>query len=162
MFAATTGWAGQPSGGCLFRSDDRLDPTRWRGFDGTGFTLVARDPYRAKPPRQPPCRAIEPFPAPVGGLVRHSGTGAFVTVFQAKADGSLPGTRFSATASRDLLAWDKPRLILAGRTLHDDPCTSGPGLISYPALIDPGAQGRNFDYVGDTADLYYMTLRVEG
>ena len=163
MFAATTGWAGQPSGACLFRSADPLDPGGWRAFDGQGFTVAARDPYRTKAPPPAACKPIEPFPAPVGGVVRHRGSGAYLAVFQAKADGGrFPESGFYATASRDLVTWDKPRLILAGRTLYDDPCTSGPSLISYPSLIDPQAEGRNFDDVGDSADLYYTRLRVEG
>ena len=36
------------------------------------------------------------------------------------------------------------------------------GLIAYPSLLDPAAQGRNFDDVGDRALLTYASLRVEG
>ena len=163
MFAATTGWAGQPSGACLFRNLDPLDPGGWRAFDGRDFTVGARDPYHSKTAAPAACRPIEPFPAPVGGVVRHRGSGAYLAVFQAKADGGrFPDSGFYATASRDLVIWDKPRLVLAGRTLYDDPCQSGPGLISYPSLIDAGAEGRNFDDVGEAADLYYVTLRVDG
>jgi hypothetical protein len=164
VFTATTGWDGQPSGACLLRSDDPTvaDPGRWRAWDGKAFTVVYHDPYRASgAPR--PCKAIAPFPAPVGAVVRHRPTGTWLAVFQASADpGVFPEAGFYTTSSRDLLTWDKPRLLLAGKTLYDDPCGSGGALIAYPSLIDPSAEGRNFDDVGDTAELYFTTLKVEG
>ena len=83
-------------------------------------------------------------------------------MFQASAGGPFPEAGFYTTSSRDLVAWDRPRLLLAGRTLYDDPCTSGGRLVAYPSLVDRGASGRNFDDVGDEADLYYASLRVSG
>jgi hypothetical protein len=162
FFASTTGWSGQPSGVCLFRSDTPADPGSWRAYDGRGFTIAYADPYRGKAAPPAPCRTIEPFPAPVGAVVRHRATGAFIAVFQAKADGRAfaePG--LYVTSSRDLLTWDTPRLILAGKTLYDDPC-GAPSLISYPSLLDRDAKGRNFDDVGDEAELYFATLKVQG
>lgn len=162
FFASTTGWSGQDGGACLFRSTDPSDPAGWRAFDGRGFTIRYADPYRAAPVRSA-CRTIWPFPAPVGSVSRHRATGTWIAVFQASADGDrFPEPGFYATSSRDLLAWDKPRLVLAGRTLYDDPCGSGGRLIAYPSLLDPEAEGRNFDDIGERAFLYYATLRTEG
>lgn len=162
FLSSTTGWTGQSAGPCLFRTTTPHDPSSWRAFDGTSFAIRYGDPYRSDPkPR--PCLRIAPFPAPVGAVVRHRASGAWIAVFQAKADGARfaePG--FYTTSSRDLLRWDEPRLLLAGHTLYDDPCGSGGRLIAYPSLIDRGAAGRNFDEVGDTAELFYTTLAVEG
>ena len=162
MMAATTGWDGQDSGVCLFRTTNPADPTTWRAYDGQTFATRFLDPYRVKPGR-PTCRVIAPFPSPVGSISRHRASGAWIAVFQAKANGrdfSEPG--FYTTSSRDLVTWDKPRLILAGATLYDDPCQSGGRLIAYPSLIDRDAKGRNFDDVGDNADLYFASLKVTG
>ena len=162
VLVSTTGWAGQDSGPCLFRTRTPFDPGSWRAYDGTGFTVRLPDPYR-EAPKPKPCVSVRPFPAPVGGVVRHRGTGAWVAVFQASADGAeFPEAGFYATASRDLLRWDKPRLVLSGSTLYDDPCGTGGRMIAYPSLIDSGSTRRNFDDVGDTADLYYSELRVDG
>lgn len=162
MLTSTTGWSGQSSGPCLFRTSDPAQPASWRAFDGRDYTIRFSDPYRTEP-KPAPCRVIAPFPAPVGAVVRHRATGAFLAVFQAKADGArFPRSGFYTTSSRDLLAWDEPRLLLEGATLYDDPCGSGGALIAYPSLIDRDATGRNFDDVGDEADLYFARLRVEG
>jgi hypothetical protein len=163
MFAATTGWDGQPSGACLFRTENIADPSAWRAWDGTSFSVRYPDPYRSRETPARACRPVEPFPTPVGAVARHRPSGAWIAVFQAEADGArFPEPGFYYTASRDLLAWDKPRLLLAGKTLYGDPCGSGGRLIAYPSLLDRDAKGRNFDDVGDAAELYFSTLRVEG
>jgi hypothetical protein len=166
FLASTTGWdrpgSDQDAGVCLFRSDDPADPARWRAWTGTGFTAAFPDPYRAAVKLPDTCRTVGPFPGPVGAVVRHRGSGAFIAVFMAKAGGAYEKSGFYWTSSRDLLAWDKPRLLLPGATLYDDPCTAGGPLIAYPSLLDPGARGRNFDDVGEAAVLTYATLRTEG
>ncbi len=163
FFAATTGWGGQPFGACLFRSGTPHDPTSWRAWDGTAFSIRFPDPYRSRERPRGACRPIAPFPAPVGAVVRHRPSGAWLAVFQAKADGnSFPQSGFYVSASVDLFAWDQPRLLLAGPTLYDDPCASDGQLIAYPSLIDAEAEGRNFDNVGESADLFFATLRVDG
>ncbi len=163
VFIATTGWNGQPYGACLLRTDDPGDPASWRAFDGRDFTIRYGDPYREKGLAPAACKPIAPFPAPVGAVVRHRGTGAWVAVFQAWANGrEFPEPGFYVTASRDLLTWDKPRLLLAGKTLYDDACTAGPRLIAYPSLLDRAARTRNFEDVGDEAELYHAVMPVKG
>lgn len=166
VLVSTTGWdapgGDQEPGVCLFRTATPADPASWRAWTGAGFTAAFPDPYRGPVPRAQACKPVAPFPTPVGAVVRHRGTGAFIAVFMAKAGPGFPRSGFYWTTSRDLLAWDVPRLLLAGATLYDDPCTAPVGLIAYPSLIDPAATGRNFDDAGDTALLTYATLRTEG
>jgi hypothetical protein len=162
FFAGTTGWDGQPYGACLFRTATIGDPASWRAWDGESFSVRFPDPYRSREKPARACSPVAPFPAPVGAVVRHRPSGVWIAVFQAKADGELfaePG--FYVTASRDLRAWDKPRLLMAGKTLYDDPCRAGGQLIAYPSLIDPDAKGRNYDDIGDTAELFFSELKVE-
>ena len=170
VFVSTTGWdrpGDQEAGVCLFRTATPGDAASWRAWTGTGFTASFPDPYRTKGARAEACKPVAPFPTPVGAVVRHRGTGAFVAMFMAKksegrAGDGFPQSGFYWTSSRDLLTWDAPRLLVAGATLYDDPCAAPGGLIAYPSLLDPKAEGRNFDDVGDTAILTYVTLRTEG
>ena len=166
FLASTTGWtrpgSDQEAGLCLFRSDDPADPTRWRAWTGTGFTAAFPDPYLATRASPATCRPVGPFPGPVGAVVRHRGSGAWIAVFMAKAGEGFAESGFYWTSSRDLITWDTPRLLVAGATLYDDPCTARSPLIAYPSLLDPDATGRNFDDVGDAALLTYASLRVEG
>ncbi|GJE59435.1 hypothetical protein [Methylobacterium trifolii] len=166
VLASTTGWdrpgSDQEAGVCLFRSDKPSDPASWRAWTGTGFTAAFPDPYRTQVKLPDTCKPVAPFPTPVGAVVRHRGSGAFIAVFMAKAGGAFPQSGFYWSTSRDLLVWDRPRLLLAGPTLYDDPCAAPQGLIAYPSLLDPAALGRNFDDAGDAAILTYATLRTEG
>ncbi len=74
----------QEAGICLFRSDDPADPTRWRPGPRR---LHRRLPgsLRTTAPKPRPCRTVGPFPGPVGAVVRHRGSGAWIAVFMAKA-----------------------------------------------------------------------------
>lgn len=165
FLASTTGWAhpsDQGAGVCLFRTETPADPGSWRAWTGTGFTAAFPDPYRKPVKLADACKPIAPFPAPVGAVVRHRGSGAFIAVFMAASGGIFPRSGFYWSTSRDLLTWDEPRLLMAGPTLYDDACKAEGDLIAYPSLLDPGAQGRNFDDVGDKAYLTYASLRHEG
>ena len=161
-FIATTGWSGQKHGACLFRTKTPGDATSWRAWDGKDFTAHAGDVYAGTADPLKTCQPIAPFVTPVGAVVRHLPSGAWVAVLQAARHDvffSEPG--IWVTASRDLFRWSKPRLVMAGKTLYDDPCQAGQ-LISYPSLLDSQSPARNFDTSGDVADLYYATLRVDG
>jgi len=161
MMTATTGWAQQPYGACLFRTDNIADPARWRAYDGLDFQTAFRDPYREKTDPALTCQPLAPFPAPVGSISRHRGSGQWVAVFQAAAGGRFPVSGFYAAASRDLKFWSEAKLILATKTNYDEPC--GAGVVhSYPALIDPAATTRSFEDVGDSADLYFTRMRIDG
>lgn len=162
MIAATTGWTGQSSGACLFRTDNIADPARWRAFDGVGFETAFVDPYRERTNPLNTCAPLAPFPAPVGSLTRHAASGQWIAVYQAqKDDKRFAASGIYAAASKDLKTWSAPVMLLPTRTLYDDPCGAGV-LNSYPTLIDPAAKTRNFEDTGDTPYLYLSRLRVEG
>lgn len=166
-FIATTGWEGQRSGACLFRTDNPADPARWRAWDGSDFSARFADPYTSGRDRRPRCEPITPFPAPVGSVTRHEASGLFLAVFQAAA--GMPdglGGRFAKsglyiTSSRDLLRWAPARLVVEAKSLYDNPC-GAKVLLNYPAILDPASKDRNFALTGDTALLTYTEITVEG
>lgn len=160
-FIATTGWAGQDSGACLFRSENPADPDAWRAWDGKGFSIHYKDPYAGKLDLPTSCAPIAPFRFPVGAVVRHRTTGTWVAVFQSAAGADTPVDGFYTTTSRNLLDWTPPRLLLAGHTLYSDLCQAGPEIIAYPSLIDPAAKNRNFDDTGDSPDLVWAQMDVK-
>lgn len=164
---ATTGWAGQSSGVCLFRNDDLEKSGGWRAHDGRGFSARFPDPYGTDRPKAQTCQPVGPFPAPVGSVTRHRNTGLWVAVYQAKKGmpdgqgGSYAASGFYAATSRDLLRWSPPSLVLETPTLYDDPCGARV-LRSYPSLVDSAATSRNFEDTGDEALLTFAEKRVEG
>lgn len=163
MFAATTGWSGQKHGACLFRTKTPGEAQSWRAWNGRDFSANAGDVYAGSADPTKTCEPIAPFVTPVGAVVKHRSSGAWIAVLMASRNDlffSEPG--IWATASRDLIHWSRPTLVMAGKTLYDDPCKAGPQIIAYPSLLDRGAKTRNFEDVGDAPELYYATMRVEG
>jgi len=162
FFAAQTGWSGQPHGVCLFRSADPAQPRSWRAWDGREFSIRYDDPYRPGMKMPAACKPVEPFPAQVGAVVRHRPSGLYLAVVQTWKDQKFyPVSGFYYATSRDLLNWSEPRLLMATKSLYDDACGAGQ-LNSYPSILDPAAQGRNFDDTGNTAFLYWSSMRVDG
>lgn len=174
----TTGWDAAPAspgspartrqeaGVCLFRATSSK-PEGWRGFDGKDFTARFPDPYGPTLPLLQRCTVLAPFPAPVGAFVRHRPSGRYLAIFQAKtgmADGFggfYPQSGFYVAASRDLVHWQRPTLVLATKTLYDEACDAN-FQRSYPVLIDEAAEGRNFEDIGNAPLLTYSEMRVEG
>ena len=162
FFAAQTGWSGQPHGVCLFRSADPAQPRSWRAWDGRAFSISYDDPYRPGLKMPAACKPVEPFPAQVGAVVRHRPSGLYLAVVQTWKDTKyFPVSGFYYATSRDLLTWSDPRLLMATKSLYDDACGAGQ-LNSYPSILDPAAQGRNFDDAGAAAYLYWSSMRVDG
>ncbi len=168
FFAATTGWTGQNSGACLFRSDDINRPERWRAYDGKGFNTRFSDPYGKESDPAKTCQPIAPFGLPVGSVVRHKESGLWIGLFSASGNGKqFPLSGIYYATSKTMLEWSSPKLLLATASLYDAPCEKGipktnGQLISYPVLIDRNATGRNFDDTGNAPELYYSALRLEG
>lgn len=162
FFAATTGWDGQDSGACLFRSADPRDSGAWRAYDGRDFTIRYSDPYRTDATAVKPCAPIAPFAFPVGAVVRLRNSRLWIAVFQAaRNEGAFPVDGFYYATATDLTHWSAPRLLHAGKTLFSDLWTAGSAVIAYPSLLDNNAQGRNFDNVGDDAYLYFTVIKVD-
>jgi len=163
FLGATTGWAGQNFGPCLFRSADPKDSSSWRAWDGKDFTVHYADPYGPNFVSPKACAPLAPFGMPVGSISRHTKSGTWIAVWQApKNTTTTPVEGFYYTTSKTLTQWSAPKLLRAGKTMFSDPCTSGGALINYPALLDADAKTRNFEDVTDTPSLFYTVLKVEG
>ena len=163
----TTGWEGQPSGVCLFRTQTLADSSAWRAFDGKAFSVRFPDPYSEDKPNGQTCLPLAPFPAPVGSVTQHRETGLYIAMFQAAEGmpdghgGTYPQSGFYAASSADLIQWSAPTLVMATKSLYDKPCGES-HINSYPVLMDPLARGRNFDDTGDEAMLFFSQMRIDG
>lgn len=163
FMAGTTGWPGQPGGVCLFQSHKPEDAGSWRAWTGQGFDADFPDPYRHKVVLATHCKLIAPFPAPVGAVVWLRDAHEFLATFMARRDDHLfPVSGFYYASSSDLKHWNAPRLLLAGATYYDDPCTAGGQVIAYPSLLDPQATSQIFADSDSAPWLYFTRAKVEG
>jgi hypothetical protein len=144
----------QKYGPCLIRTSDVFDPSSWRAWNGKDFTIRFADPYRetiAKP-EEHVCPPV--FAGAADSLVQHSRTGIFIAT-QFAPDDRFDGPGFYVQASRDLIHWSNPSLLVK---LSDLQATEGPGkwTYAYESLLDPTSTDRNFSTVSDTPYLYYV------
>lgn len=162
MIASTTGWSGQNSGACLFRTDNIADATRWRAWNGASFETRFGDPYRKEAEPNQTCKPLPHFPAPVGSISRHRESKVWIATFQAQSDGkTYARSGIYVSTSSDLLTWSQPRLLMAAKTLYDSPCGAN-YLYSYPSLLDETAETRNFEDIGNAPYLYLSRMKVDG
>ncbi len=165
MMAYASGRGTQPRGTCLMRTHAIEEPSAWRGFDGTDFTVRFADPYAGvADPSSHLCRPIgrSRLQWPVTALVRHWPSGLFIAVMQGRPhrpDHNEPAPGIYVATSSDLLEWSAPAFVLPARGHGQFRCGDAPPL-AYPSLLDPASPSRSFDTVGDTAQLYLTRFDV--
>lgn len=154
MFVYTnSGYGGQPTGVCLFRSADPTRPDSWRAWNGSttvaAFDQQMRNPYVAT---NRPCAVVNPsvFQSSVRSIQWHEPSGHYIAIFR---DGE--GVKYAT--SRNLLNWNPPRTLLV----------STKDTASYPVAIDfdGGDWGdHNFDrlYSNGKSYLYYRKTIESG
>lgn len=163
FMVAQTGWTGQPYGVCLFRREGG----GWRAWDGQGFNTRFPSPYDPAFKPQGACKPLGPFLLVPGSITRHQASGLWLALFpgtKGSSDmrgGALPASGFYLAASRDLITWSDPTLVMETPLLGESPCGL-PSVAAYPSLIDERAEGRNFDTVGDVASLSFTRITAKG
>ncbi len=145
----------QDYGPCLIRTADVFAPGSWRAWDGKGFAIQFADPYRRTiaNPADYVCKPL--YPGSTGSLVRETRSGVFITT-QSVPDGRFDGPPgFYFQASRDLVHWSKPTLVVKYSDLSP---ADGPGkwLYEYESLIDPASSDRNFSTITEKPYLYFV------
>lgn len=151
-----------PGGGGPIRTQDVFDPSSWRGWSGTDFSVSFVDPY----------------PGPVGNPQEHVYTPVewmdvvtAINLFQSSNvvvatlwdpwdnEYGVPGLYLST--STDLVNWTKPTLVATlDQFLDQEP--KGSWQYAYFSLIDPTATDMNFAVVGEHPYLYYVRLANNG
>jgi hypothetical protein len=150
-----------PSGGAPIRTSDVFDPSSWRGWSGSDFSVSFVDPYLGPVPR--PEEHVY-TPVPYMGFVNainvcQSGDLVVATLWD-YWDNELGPPGLYLTTSTDLVNWTKPRLVVTLAKLREnDP--KGSWLYAYFSLIDPDAPDLNFSIIGDHPYLYYVRLNIK-
>lgn len=163
------------SGGAPIRTHDVFDPSSWRAWSGTDFTVQFVDPYLG-PVTNPQAHVYAP--------VSYMSYIYAINIFR-KADGAQHGDRLQSvedfqpgdfvfatlwdvydnnlgpqglyfSTTTDLVHWTKPTLVV---TLQELLAQDPPGTFyAYFSVLDPHAPDRSFTIVGDHAYLYYVRL----
>ncbi len=147
-----------PGGGAPIRTPDVFDPSSWRGWNGTDFSVSFVDPYLGPfSDREEHVYTPVPYMGFVNAINVCQSANIVVATLWDYWDNELgpPGLYF--TTSTDLVNWTKPRLLVTVAELSkNDP--KGSWLYAYFSLIDPAATDLNFSSIGDHPYLYYVRL----
>ena len=153
----------QPYGSCLWRTADLADPQSWRAWDGTGFTVRFRDPYRySYDPAEGVC-------APVSrnriGTLSESLTWStylrkWVLVGSSENADGVSGPGFYHYTSDDLVNWSPAKLLMKGELPWTYSCQDGPEQLRDPSLLDNDSESPNFETIGQRPFLYFTRFNV--
>ena len=147
----------QKYGACLMRSDNLLDPTSWRGWDGQGFTVRFVDPYRVsgKADAQPVCEPLGNHAIYAPGSINYYSPQKLFVATEFTSDGRFGPKGLYMTASKDLVHWSEPNLIATTVSMIE---AEGPGHwdFGYFGLLDPTSKDRNFLNISDAPYVYYV------
>ncbi len=161
-----------PKGGsdfvCVMRTDNVNNPTSWKFWDGTSYSIPLTNPYPNEP-ANPNDFICEPVSQNIigqlhGSLTYNTYLERYMLVgadLRADDTGKLT-CGFWFSLSTDLITWGTPKL-LRETVLGFGPCTQTPRQQSlsieqeaYPSIIDHDAPDRSFVYADDTVYLYWM------
>lgn len=140
-------------GACMMRTRTLADPSSWRAWDGTDFTIAMTSPYTGPPPAV--CVNVLPDPRHVeGNLTYNTYLKKYMMVGAAIIYGTDPlQCGIAYTVSPDLIHWTPLHLMLPSNVPWP-PCHGFPGL-AYGAVIDHNDSSTNFESAGQNFYLYY-------
>jgi hypothetical protein len=146
----------------IARTDSLLDPSSWRGYDGTGFSRTFVSPYTLKAGTEAEhvC-VVADLPAPgcaAMGLVWSTYLEKFVVTMEC---GTAMGGQIQFATSDDLVHWSKSTEFYSEKDLPAD-IKKNVTSMHYPTLMDPTAptafNDSNFYTVGQTPYLYWVSI----
>jgi hypothetical protein len=165
MFKAEA-YEAQEKGTCLMRTDNLANPSSWRAWSGSAFSVQFVNPYKGPtgspyPSSTPPAYPGQHVCAPVAraeiGTMHKSVTYStylhrYILVSPDSVRG-VQGVYFST--SPDLINWTPERLLWAQALKNKDDPPSPTDVISYASLLDPMSTDRNYQTTGQHPYLYF-------
>lgn len=154
-----------PNGGAPIRTLDVLDPSSWRGWSGTDFSVSFVDPYLGAV-SNPDQHVYTPVPymgfvnainvyQPENNVYRSANL--VIATLWDYWDNELGPPGLYLTTSTDLVHWTTPTLVVTVAELSaNDP--KGSWLYAYFSLLDPTAPDLSFSIIGENPYLYYVRL----
>jgi hypothetical protein len=147
----------QPRGACLLVANATPNWLAWRPVSADG----GDPPPRAASGRL--CLIVSGLDATMTSLVRHCASASWIALMagrHAASSGTEPQIGIWYVASPDPLHRSRRRRLLESPVMFAFGCDDLQAL-AYPSLVEPDAPGRNFDTVGDTADLWLVRFAIE-
>jgi hypothetical protein len=145
-------------GGAPIRTQDVFDPSSWRGWSGSDFSIQFVDPYTV-PVKRPEEHVYTPVPYMtfVTSINIYQPANVVVATIFNGYDNEYGSEGLYLTTSTDLVNWTTPTLVITlAKLLEQEP--TGNWQYAYFTLLDPAAPDMNFSMIGDQPYLYYVRL----
>jgi hypothetical protein len=160
------------SGLCIARTPDVANPSAWRGWDGSAFTVSFINPYvSTEPPENHLCQPVSR--TTLGGFSPRSLTyNQFLRKYMLLAMNRQfhPGRNEDVTGiyyslSSNLVTWTHPVLVMEAPAYGETQTITcaDPDPVGYPSILDgddvaalPGSAERNFYQPDRAAYLYFV------
>jgi hypothetical protein len=145
-------------GGAPIRTQDVFDPSSWRGWSGSDFSIQFVDPYTV-PVKRPEEHVYTPVPYMtfVTSINIYQPANVVVATIFNGYDNEYGPEGLYLTTSTDLVNWTTPTLVITlAKLLEQEP--TGNWQYAYFTLLDPAAPDMNFSIIGDQPYLYYVRL----
>jgi hypothetical protein len=145
-------------GGAPIRTQDVFDPSSWRGWSGSDFSVQFVDPYSG-PVKRPEEHVYTPVPYMtfVTSINIYQPANVVVATIFNGYDNEYGPEGLYLTTSTDLVNWTTPTLVITlAKLLEQEP--TGNWQYAYFTLLDPNAPDMNFSVIGDQPYLYYVRL----
>jgi hypothetical protein len=146
----------QAPGVCIMRTADVSDPASWRAWGGAAYDRAFASPYTLAPGTEAAhvCAVTNLPNCPVGGLAWSTVLGKWVGTFDCSLQA---GAKFYWATSDDLLTWSEPESLYSRADLPPDAARNVTSM-SYPTFMDDAAGGDNFDTIGATPSLFWVSI----
>ncbi len=162
MMARVMNVGPQPMASCVLRTRNVADPTSWRGWSGSGFTVTFPSPYlNTLDPAQHVCQPVSYNH--IGTLSESLGWSTYfkkwVLVGSADNADGVSGPGFYFYTSDDLINWSPAKLLMKAELPWTWQCSDGP-FYRDPSLLDPQSKTRNFDTMGQRPYLFFTRFNI--
>jgi hypothetical protein len=147
-----------PFGGAPIRSDNPLDASSWRGWNGTDFSLTFVDPYLG-PVKNPEAHVYTPVPYMyyVNAVNIYEPAHIFVATLWDPWNTAYGPEGLYLSTSTDFVNWTTPTLVISqADLLAKEP--KGNWSYLYFSLLDPNAKDANFQTWSNHVDLFYVRM----
>ena len=159
-FVYTVGYKEQKNGNCLIRTKDLSSPRSWRAWNGETFPIkfVSPDNPATEQPEDYSCLPVPKLSEPVRSLLWHEPSEQYIAIFSKSrrikgSSADVVRVFFSFATSRNLTDWSDARDIISFDSSPE--CEKGLASVSYPSVLDPASQDRNFGTIGNSGYLYF-------
>jgi hypothetical protein len=161
MMAATFGYGAQQQGACVLRTNNLADPTSWRAWDGSSYSVQFINPYQdSSPPEQHVCQPVsfDEIGWSSSSLNWSTYLNKWVLLGHAQYEhprsANIESPGFYWSTSSDLINWTRARQLLKGEVTYSHKCGDENPVLN-PSLLDPASMSTNFETIGKRAYLYF-------